>query len=281
MIRLAARLFGTFAAWFLVLVLSQDFLIYPELLSKLTGQSRPYNPPRPGSNAADFFAKTNDGKRIHFRRWAPTAPPRSRLRAAILSHGNAGTMDGYDTIPRWLASEGIATYVYDYRGYGQSTGWPTERGIYQDAEAIWREAQARDRARPETTLVFGHSLGGGPSAYMAEKYNMAVLMTAATYTSVPDHAARRPFFALFAPFLWTNFPNRDRIGRLRDTCLIILHSRNDDIVPFDMSQRLLAAYRGTNRALFAEHPTAGHNDLVAHVPQLAAPLLPLCGNVPN
>ncbi|MBI2689970.1 MAG: alpha/beta fold hydrolase [Acidobacteria bacterium] len=264
------------AALILFIILTQDLQVYPELMAKLIGNSGTYDPPAPGANAADFFAGTIDGQRIHFRRWGANGNPQLPIRTAILSHGNAGTMDDYYTIPRWLAGKGIATYVYDYRGYGLSTGWPTEQGIYQDVEAIWREAQHRDHAKPETTLVFGHSLGGGPSSYLAEKYNMAVLMTAATYTSVPERAALHPFFGRLAPFVWTNFPNRERISHLKDTCLIVLHAKNDDTMPFAMSQRLLGAYHGTSRALFAAHASAGHGDIIQFVPELAEPLLPQC-----
>ena len=258
----------------LVIILTQDFQVYTELVYKYSGHPRPYQPPQPTDNAADFFATTTDGERIHFRRWSPTRPPTSKLRAAILSHGNAGTMDAYVTIPRWLASLGIATYVYDYRGYGRSTGWPSENGIYRDAEAIFAEAQRRDNATPATTLAFGHSLGGGPSTYLAERHNLAVLITAATYTSVPDRAALHPFFGRLSPWVWPNFPNRERIARLKDTCLIVLHAHNDDTMPLSMARQLVEAHK--QNAHFAEHPTAYHGDIVKYVPELAGPLLNQC-----
>jgi pimeloyl-ACP methyl ester carboxylesterase len=273
MLRLTA---ASVAALVLLIILTQDFQIFAELTHRLSGRSGPYQPPQPGSNAADFFATTADGFRIHFRRWAPSAPPSSKLRIAILSHGNAGTMDDYHTIPKWLASKGIATYVYDYRGYGLSTGWPSERGLYRDIEAIWHEAVQRDHATPQSTLAFGHSLGGGPSTYLAEKLNLAVLLTAATYTSVPERVALHPWFGALSPFVWTRFPNRERIASLRNTCLIVLHARNDDSMPLSMSRALLAAYSGTNRALFAEHPSATHASIVGFVPALADPLLSQC-----
>ncbi len=276
MFRVSGWILAAVSAVVLALILTQDLQIYAELLHQLLGNAGRYAPPKAGTDASDGFVTTADGERIHFRRWAPAGPPHPRLRTAILSHGNAGTMDGYYTIPRWLAGQGIATYIYDYRGYGLSTGWPSERGIYRDAEAVWRHAQSRDGAAPPSTLVFGHSLGGGPSTYLAEKYGMAVLMTAATYSSVPERVALHPFFGLLSPFVWTNFPNRERIGRLQNTCLIVIHAHNDDGMPLWMSRQLLGAYRGTNRALFAEHPTAGHGDIIAHVPTLAAPLLGEC-----
>lgn len=260
----------------LLVILTQDFQIFAELTHKLTGHSGPYNPPPPGSNAADFFTTTEDGYRIHFRRWAPASPAQSSLRVAILSHGNAGTMDDYHTIPKWLAAKGIATYVYDYRGYGLSNGWPSERGLYKDIDAIWAEAVRRDQATPKTTLAFGHSLGAGPASYLAEKLQLAVLLTAATYTSVPERVALHPLFGALAPFVWTRFPNRDRIANLNNTCLIVLHAGQDESMPLSMSRSLLSSYKGSNRALFAAHPTATHASIVSLVPNLAEPLLPQC-----
>jgi pimeloyl-ACP methyl ester carboxylesterase len=267
-------LLTTLALLAIVIILTQDFQVYTELVYKYSGSSGTYNPPGPADNAADSFATTTDGERIHFRRWSPTKPPKTRLRAAILSHGNAGTMDDFVTIPRWLAALGIATYVYDYRGYGLSTGWPSENGIYRDADAIYAEAQRRDNAISATTLAFGHSLGGGPSAYLAERHNLAVLITAATYTSVPDRAALHPFFGRLSPWVWTNFPNRERIAHLRDTCLIVLHAHNDDTMPLTMARQLYEAHK--QNARFAEHPTAGHGDIIKYVPELAGPLLNQC-----
>jgi pimeloyl-ACP methyl ester carboxylesterase len=273
MFRLAA---AVAALLVLLVILTQDFQIFAELTNKLAGRSGAYDPPPPGSNAADYFAITDDGYRIHFRRWAPASAAKSRLRAAILSHGNAGTMDDYHTVPKWLAAKGIATYVYDYRGYGLSEGWPSERGLYRDIDAIWREAVRRDQATPESTLAFGHSLGAGPSTYLAEKLQLAVLVTAATYTSVPERAALHPLFGALAPFVWTRFPNRDRIANLQNTCLIVLHAGKDDSMPLSMSRSLFAAYKGSNRALFAEHPSATHAGIVSLVPALAEPLLAQC-----
>lgn len=260
----------------LFVILTQDFQIYPEIPLRLTGHAGPYVQPPADANAVDYFLPTADGERIHVRRWAPTGPAALPIRTAILSHGNASTMDDWSTVPRWLASRGVATYIYDYRGYGLSSGWPSERGLYNDADAVWREAQIKDGANPQSTLAFGHSLGGGPASYLAEKHNLAVLVTAATFTSLPDRIARHPLFGRLSPFVWAQYPNRERVARLRDTCLIVLHARHDDGMPLSMAQELVHAYSGTRRALFAEAADAGHADILRHVPALAEPLLKSC-----
>lgn len=276
MTRLLTSLGAAMAAVLLVVILTQDLQIYVELPLRLFGNAGPYSPPPAGAQAVDYFIPTADGERIHVRRWAPSGPPALPIRTAILSHGNASTMDDWSTVPRWLAARGVATYIYDYRGYGLSSGWPSERGVYQDAEAVWREARSKDWAAAETTLSFGHSLGGGPASYLAEKHNLAVLVTAATFTSLPDRIARHPLFGRLSPFVWTRYPNRERIARLKDTCLIVLHARHDDGMPLSMARQLVESYSGTRRALFAEDPDAGHADILRHVPALTEPLLKSC-----
>jgi alpha-beta hydrolase superfamily lysophospholipase len=264
-------------ALILLVILSQDVQIFAEILRRWTGKGAgPYQPPADTRLAADDFVVTADGNRIHFRRWASQAPPHPKIRVAILSHGNAGAMHGYKTIPEWLARIGITSYVYDYRGYGLSTGFPSERGVYRDADAIWKEAVRGDQATPANTLVFGHSLGGGPATYLAEKHNAAVLVVAATFTSIPERAALHPQFGMLAPFVWSRFPNTERIARLKDTCVIVLHAAHDNGMPRWMADTLVKSYRGTSKVLFSESATANHDNIVGEVPVLTEPLLPQC-----
>lgn len=260
----------------LLVILTQDIQVYAEILLGWTGSGGGYEPPEGDIRAADYFATASDGVRIHFRRWEPLGPPQTPIRTAILHHGNAGTMSRYRAIPNWLTSLGIATYVYDYRGYGLSTGFPSERGLYRDAEAIWAEARSRDNATPETTLTFAHSLGSGPASYLAEKYNFNVLITAAAYTSIPDRAALHPLFGALAPFVWTSFPTAERVSNLTDTCLIVLHAANDQSMPRWMADKLVRSYKGNRPALFAEDPQSSHGSIASRVPILAAPLLKQC-----
>lgn len=74
-----------------------------------------------------------------------------------------------------------------------------------------------------------------------------------------------------AAFVRTNFLNRKRMGRLREICPIVIHARDDDTMPFAISLQLRDANKGTNRVLFAEHPSAGHACIIGQVPTIAAP----------
>lgn len=255
-----------------VIILTQDLQIYPEIWVP----SRPYTAPSDPSEATDFYLYAEDGVRIHCRRWAPRGEPQTPLRVAIFSHGNGGNLSGISVVPRWLAGQGIATYVYDYRGYGRSWGWPSEKGLYRDADAVWKEAVRRDGATPAQSLSIGHSLGGGPASYLAEKYDFAVLLTAATFPSLPERARLHPLFGPLAPFLWAEYPVRERISRLRATCLIVTHSRDDRTMPIAFAAQLRAAYRGSRPAFLVEDEASGHDGIVARAPELAGPLLPAC-----
>ncbi|MBM3757004.1 MAG: alpha/beta fold hydrolase [Acidobacteria bacterium] len=264
----------------LLIVITQDYQIFAERMLQLFGVRRTYIEAPPGE-AEDFFVTASDGEQISVRRWKAAAAPSTRLRVAVLHHGNQGTMDGYRTIPQWLAGFGITSYVYDYRGYGRSSGAPSERGIYKDAEAVWAEAVRRDGASPDLALSFAHSLGGGPASYLAARYHFGALLLTGTYTTVPEQARTNPLFGWLASFVRTEFPSRQYVASLGSTCLIVLHGGKDNSMPRWMSDQLMAAYRGRGGAFFAADPDATHDGIVGSTPQLAGPLLGKCPGLRN
>lgn len=269
-------LLHAFASLILLLILTQDYQIFAEKMLPLLGRPpREFQAPPPGE-AADGFVRTLDSQQIHYRRWQGQGAPRTAYRVAVLHHGNLGTMDGYRTIPKWLAGLGITSYVYDYRGYGQSTGFPSERGLYRDAEAVLDQALRNEGASPEVALAFAHSLGGGPATYLAAKKKLGALILAASFTSVPDAASTNPSFGWLSRFAWTRFPNAERIAELDRTCLIVLHAGQDKLMPRWMSRQLAHAYRGRGRSFLTEGPNASHDSIVTETPALAEPLLHEC-----
>ena len=85
------------AAALLLVILTQDFQIYPEVPLRLTGHAAPYVPPPADSNAVDYFLPTADGERIHVRRWAPSGPPALPIRTVSTANdapnGKAGSLE--------------------------------------------------------------------------------------------------------------------------------------------------------------------------------------------
>jgi uncharacterized protein len=126
----------------------------------------------------------------------------------------------------------------DYRGYGPSEGTASERGLERDASAAYAWLVARTSA--DKIVPFGESLGGGPATWLAASRRVGGLILLSTSTSIPELVGR------FIPWLPTDmlvrtkFDNLRRVKRVTVPKLFI-HSRTDEVVPFDMAEALSEA----------------------------------------
>lgn len=185
----------------------------------------------------DVFVKTADGETIHG--WFVPATSNT-TRTLLFCHGNAGNIwNRMDAI--WLFHDmGLNVSIFDYRGYGNSTGSPTEEGTYLDAEAVWNHL-VRDRGiAPESIAVFGESLGGAVATQRAVQDKPGALIIESSFTSLPDMAAR---LYPFLPVRWLcrfRYNTVDHLPRVRCP-VFVAHSRADEMIPFSQGQRLFAA----------------------------------------
>lgn len=158
----------------------------------------------------------------------------------LFCHGNAGNishrLETIDTFHRL----GYATFIFDYRGYGQSEGTPSETGTYRDVEAAWDYLVNRENISPSQIVVFGRSLGGSIAAWLCSRKEPRACILESTFTSAKDMAASMyPFFPgrLLCRFQYDAAAAVEKIN-----CpLLIIHSPDDDIVPFSHGRRLFAA----------------------------------------
>ncbi len=144
----------------------------------------------------------------------------------LFSHGNAEDMcDWLPVFEEWH-SMGLGVMAYDYPGYGQSRGKPTEascqRSIAQTREAL------NERGVPDSSIIIvGRSVGSGPSVWLASQMNAKALVLISPFTSAFNVAFPLPF-----PILPRyRFPNLKRIQKI-DTPLLIIHGKNDEVIPF-------------------------------------------------
>src|SRR5262245_8772265 len=106
--------------------------------------------------------ETKDGERL--RAWRMDAPsPKAHV---LYFHGNGGNLSNWAPILTGIVRRGYSVIAFDYRGFGLSTGRPTERGLYRDADAFVRAAWPEGDARVPT-IFWGRSLGGAVAAYAA------------------------------------------------------------------------------------------------------------------
>ncbi|MCA9735759.1 MAG: alpha/beta hydrolase [Deferribacteres bacterium] len=153
-------------------------------------------------------------------------------------HGNAGNVA--DRIPFFhLLQQKIHVNIFaiDYRGYGKSSGTPTEKGVYKDAEYAWRYLVEELHLHPEDVIIWGRSLGGAVAVDLAAKENAAGLILESTFSSGKDMAKRMFGFLPIWIFSGIQFDSANKITSITYPKLF-LHGDADNIVPFELGRKL-------------------------------------------
>lgn len=198
---------------------------------------------------------TEDGEKL--AAWWVPAPSSTPARGTVLLfHGNAGNIAHRIDYARMFYDMGMATLLVDYRGYGESTGTPSEQGTYRDAAASWAWLTKTRGIRPADIVLFGESLGGGVATWLAVNEKPRAVVLASTFTSVPDlGAAVYPWL----PVRWLSRIHYDNLARLPEITvpLLVAHSPGDDIIPYAHGQRLFSAANAPKAFL---ELAGGHND---------------------
>lgn len=222
----------------------------------------------------DCYFETPDGLQLHG--WYCTPCRKSAQSTQVLSsemtllwfHGNAGNLSyRYDMIRAFMALP-VQVFIIDYRGYGKSEGKPGEQGLYLDARAAWDYLIRERKTLPRNIVIFGKSLGGAPAIDLASRVEPAGLIIQSSFTSAADVASYvLPFFPRM--LLHTKMDSVRKIQRVGCPKLFI-HSRSDEIIPFELGYRLYESSPGPKT--FYEVKGASHNStyLVGGKPYLDA-----------
>lgn len=176
----------------------------------------------------------------------------------LFCHGNAGNVG--DRVPNaaLLAAAGFDVLLFDYRGYGRSSGRPDEQGTYRDAHAALAALLRRPGVDRDRVFYLGESLGGAIGLALAVERPPRGLILQSTFTSIRD-AARAHYAFIPTVLIPDAYPSLRLISRLTAP-LLVLHGDRDDIVPLAHGQALFEAASEPKRIrVFAG---SGHNDLV-------------------
>lgn len=188
--------------------------------------------------------RTEDGEDISA--WfVPAANPRGTV---LFCHGNGGNIsDRLQYIGIFHRLE-LNTFIFDYRGYGRSSGRPTEEGVYLDAAAAWSYLVSKKGTAPAEIVVFGESLGGAVAAGLAHANKPGVLALSCAFTSFPDIASvHYPIFPVRLLSRY-HFNTLDYLGGV--TCpVLIVYSCEDEIVPCSQALKLSSAVAGPKQLL--------------------------------
>jgi fermentation-respiration switch protein FrsA (DUF1100 family) len=149
-----------------------------------------------------------------------------------------------------------STLIVDYRGYGNSTGRPSEEGTYRDAEAAWDYLRHSRSVRPQDLVIAGESLGGAVATWLAARVQPRAVVLHSTFSSVNDLGAGIYWFLPVRLISRIGYDNVANLGRIRAP-VFVAHSRNDDIIPYSHGRKVFEA-AGEPKAFLEMR--GGHND---------------------
>ena len=231
----------------LLFFFQENLAYYPQIGREIQSTPRDH-----GLDYEPLTLSTPDGERLDA--WFV---PRPQARGVVLIlHGNAGNISHrMDTIAMFHRL-GYGVLIFDYRGYGRSTGQPSEAGLYRDAQTAWTHLTRQRGIAPGRIVLFGESLGGAVAAWLAARVQPGALVLSSAFTSAPELAAD---LYPWLPARWLvrlRYDTRAALAAVRAPVLVA-HSPDDEIVPFRHAEMLFEAASEPKLLL---QLAGGHND---------------------
>ncbi len=196
----------------------------------------------------------NTSDNINLNGWFIPAPEQRGV--ILFCHGNAGNISHRLDSLLLFHKLGFSTLIFDYRGYGNSQGHPSEAGTYLDVEAAWQYLTTKRSIPSSHIILFGRSLGGAIAVHQATVFTPGALIVESSFTSVPDMAAE---LYPFLPVRWLSrldYNVQEQLPRVSCPVLVV-HSRDDEIIPFRQGRAL---YKTANKPKQFLELRGGHNN---------------------
>jgi fermentation-respiration switch protein FrsA (DUF1100 family) len=197
----------------------------------------------------EIFFKAKDN--VELNAWF--LPNRTARYTVIFSHGNAGNISHRLEKLKFFYDLGCSCFIFDYRGYGKSKGSPSEKGLYLDAQAAYDYLLSRG-IKPEQIIGYGESIGGAVTIDLASKNKMAAIIVDSSFSNARDMTS------VIYPFLpYQIFSSRfDSLNKIQSVKIpkLIIHSVNDEIVPYRLGKKLFDYAPGPKAVLAIR---GGHN----------------------
>jgi uncharacterized protein len=209
---------------------------------------------QPDPRITDIAMMASTGESIHGW-WLPKEGAQG---AVLYSHGNAGNLSHRGPgIVRWADTLGLSVLIYDYPGYGKSTGQAREENCYAAAEAAWTWLTTHEQFEPSRILLVGASLGGAMATDLASRHDCRALVLIKAFSSVPDMASYRYPWLPARYFVRSQFDSATKLREIRRPVFLV-HGTGDTIVPYSCSEKLFAAAAEPKELMTV--PGNDHND---------------------
>jgi fermentation-respiration switch protein FrsA (DUF1100 family) len=161
-------------------------------------------------------------------------------RAVIFFHGNAGNIASSISAAKTYHDLGFSVLTFDYRGFGKSQGVPGEEGTYLDAQAAWDYMTGEKKYKPDDIVLVGRSLGGSIAAWLAAHNKPGALIIESSFASMRKLGSQTyPYIpiGLICKFKY----DTEKYLKSVNCPVLVIHSKNDELVPFSHGLRLYEA----------------------------------------
>jgi fermentation-respiration switch protein FrsA (DUF1100 family) len=225
----------------------EQLFIYPESVSPPSSQ---YGK----GGGRQVWIETHDHHRLDARYIAHPNPQA----VALYCHGNVGTVDKWSILAERLSNlHRLSILVFDYRGYGRSTGIASERGIFQDAEAARDWLAQENGILPCDVVLIGRSLGGAVAVDLAANGGAPGLILESTFSSLPDVAQRHAAWLLPEWNMTQRMNSAEKIKNYTGP-LLQSHGSADMLIPLSVAKELFESAPGPKK--FIVVPDSNHSD---------------------
>ncbi len=250
-----AKLIFLYILFFIVVMLALKMLVVllePRLtFFPLRGLET--DPDKMGIPVKEIPIQTRDEETLHTWLLEHSEPKAD----VLFFHGNGGNLSLWQDFLINLHRHSFTVFALDYRGYGKSTGSPTEEGLYHDAEAFLRHYWNKVHQPNRKVIYWGRSLGGAISAYATTLRKPDAVILEASFPSkysLLDHYPALKILGMLSEF---KFPTADFLDGISRPVLVI-HGDRDKVVPLRQGQLL---YDRLETEKYFHTIPAGHNNL--------------------
>jgi alpha-beta hydrolase superfamily lysophospholipase len=205
-----------------------------------------YDPKQVGVDPQDIWFKSANGTKLHG--WYLEAPKSKGL--IVFFHGNGENLTSHYVSLSWIVPQGYSYFIFDYQGYGESEGNPSQEKTIQDGHAAVKWAYENHRDQP--LIIFGQSLGGTialrTAIDMREEVPIRLVAVESTFHSYQamsrEVLSRSALTWLLQPLSWVLVSDKyapdDEIAKLSPIPLIVIHGDKDKVVEYEMGQKVFA-----------------------------------------
>jgi fermentation-respiration switch protein FrsA (DUF1100 family) len=225
-------------------VLQPDMVYFPTRTISQT-------PDQWGLEYEDVYLSSSNQNKIHG--WY--LPAKNSKQSLVFFHGNGGNISHRGDSLKIFNRLGFNILIIDYQGYGKSEGSADEAAMYDDAQAAWKYLREVKKFKQSEIVIFGRSLGGAVASKLALDVEPQALILESTFSSISDMA--KLFLPEMSKFIYFRyeFNTLQRITSI-NVPLLMLHSRADKIIPFELGKKV---YEAANKPKIFIEMVGDHN----------------------